>query len=234
MRWLLTCPLCAAIHYDDVIMSAIASQITSLTIVYSIVYSDADQRKHQSSASLAFVRGIHRGPVNSPHKWPVTRKTFPSDDVIMYTPPWKKMRQKRQKVVLHHIKGRVTPRKIMSYFTVEFLCCGNFELNWHVFHATVVLQNCQTHNSLKRSFGMGSTNSSNKREHCLFIWKQNIEKYFFTWAKNNTNVIISKIKSQKHPQKSENPFQHSPRALLPHWLGRAFVQCNTILSNALK
>ena len=48
-------------HYGDVIMDAIASQITSLTIVYSIVYSDADQRKHQSSASLAFVRGIHRG-----------------------------------------------------------------------------------------------------------------------------------------------------------------------------
>ena len=64
-------------------MSAIASHITSLTIVYSIVYSDADQRKHQSSASLAFVRGIHRGPVNSPHKWPVTRKMFPFDDVIM-------------------------------------------------------------------------------------------------------------------------------------------------------
>ena len=70
-------------HYDDVIMNAIASQITSLTIVYSIVYSDAHQRKHQSSASLAFVRGIHRGPVNSPHKWPVTRKMFPFDDVIM-------------------------------------------------------------------------------------------------------------------------------------------------------
>ena len=61
-------------HYNDVIMSAIASQITSLTIVYSTVYSDADQRKHQSSASLAFVRGIHRWPVNSPHKWPVTRQ----------------------------------------------------------------------------------------------------------------------------------------------------------------
>ena len=55
-------------HYDDVIMGAIASLITSLTIVYSTVYSDADQRKHQSSASLAFVWGIHRGPVNSPHK----------------------------------------------------------------------------------------------------------------------------------------------------------------------
>ena len=73
-----------AIHYDDVIMTTMASQITSLTIVYSTVYSGADQRKHQSSASLAFVWGIHRGPVNSPHKWPVTRKMFPFDDVIMY------------------------------------------------------------------------------------------------------------------------------------------------------
>ena len=72
-------------HYNDVIMSAIASQITSLTIVYSTVYSVRDQRKHQSSASLAFVRGIHRWPVNSLHKGPVTRKMFPFDDVIMYT-----------------------------------------------------------------------------------------------------------------------------------------------------
>ena len=70
-------------HYGDVIMGAIASQIASLTIVYSTVYSDADQRKHQSSTSLAFVQGIHRGPVNSSHKWPVTRKMFPFDDVIM-------------------------------------------------------------------------------------------------------------------------------------------------------
>ena len=70
-------------HFDDVIMSTIASQITSLTIVYSAIYSCADQSKHQSSASLAFVWGIHRGPVNSPHKWPVTRKMFPFDDVIM-------------------------------------------------------------------------------------------------------------------------------------------------------
>ena len=61
-----------------------ASQITSLTIVYSTVYSDADQRKHESSASLPFVWGVHRGPVNSQHKWPVTRKMFPFDDVIMW------------------------------------------------------------------------------------------------------------------------------------------------------
>ena len=70
-------------NYNDVLMGTMASQITSLTIVYSIVYSGADQRKHQSSASLTFVRGIHRGPVNSPHKTPVTQKMFPFDDVIM-------------------------------------------------------------------------------------------------------------------------------------------------------
>ena len=60
-------------------MTAMASQITSLMIVYSTVYSSADQRKHQSSASLAFVGGIHRRSVNSPHKGPVTRKMFPSE-----------------------------------------------------------------------------------------------------------------------------------------------------------
>ena len=71
-------------------MGAIASKIISLTIVYSTVYSGADQ----SSASLAFVQGIHRGPVNSPHKWPVTRKMFSFDDVIMvnlhlsFLTPW--------------------------------------------------------------------------------------------------------------------------------------------------
>ena len=74
----------SALHYNDVTMNTMASQITSRTIVYSTVYSGADQRKHQSSASLAFVRVIHRGPVNSPHKRPVTRKMFPFDDVIMW------------------------------------------------------------------------------------------------------------------------------------------------------
>ena len=70
-------------RYGDVIISTMASQITRVSIIYSNVCSNADQRKHQSSASLAFVRGIHRGPVNSPHKGPVTRKMFPFDDVIM-------------------------------------------------------------------------------------------------------------------------------------------------------
>ena len=71
-------------------MGAIASQITSIMTVYTTVYSGVDQRKHQSSASLAFVRGIHRRPVNSPHKWTVTRKILPLDDVI----------KKRHKVII--------------------------------------------------------------------------------------------------------------------------------------
>ena len=69
------------VHYCDVIIGAMASQIASLTIVHSTVYSGVYQRKHQSSASLAFVWGIHRWPVNSPHKWLVTWKMFPFDEV---------------------------------------------------------------------------------------------------------------------------------------------------------
>ena len=71
-------------HYHDVIMGAIGSHITSLAIVYSTIYWVADKKKLESPASLAFVRGIHRWPVNSKHKGPVTRKMFPLDDVIMH------------------------------------------------------------------------------------------------------------------------------------------------------
>ena len=70
-------------HYNDVIMSMMASQITSLTIVYSNVYSGTEEWKHQSSASLAFVWGIHRWPANSLPKRPVMRKMFPFNDFIM-------------------------------------------------------------------------------------------------------------------------------------------------------
>ena len=64
-------------------MGTIASQINSPATFYSTVYSDADQREYQSSASLACVQGIHLRPVNSLHKWPVTRKVFPFDDVVI-------------------------------------------------------------------------------------------------------------------------------------------------------
>ena len=70
-------------YYSDVIMSAMASQITGVSIVYLTYCSGADQRKHQSSPSLAFVRGIHRWPVNSTHKGPVTRKLYPFDAGVM-------------------------------------------------------------------------------------------------------------------------------------------------------
>ena len=70
-------------HYNDVIISEMASQITSVAIIFSNIYSGADQRKHQRSTSLASARGIHRWPVNSPHKRPVTQKMLQFDDVIM-------------------------------------------------------------------------------------------------------------------------------------------------------
>ena len=85
-----------AVHYSDVIMTSMASLIASFTTVYSTAYSGADQTKHQSSASLAFVRGIHRWAVNSPHKRPVTQKMFPFDDVIIRN-DWLKWNPTRRK-----------------------------------------------------------------------------------------------------------------------------------------
>ena len=85
-NWTLIAFIC---HYCDVIMDAIAFQITSLTIVYLTIYSGANQRKDQRSAPLAFVWGIHRWPMNSPHKWSVTRKMVPFDDFIMRVPDLK-------------------------------------------------------------------------------------------------------------------------------------------------
>ena len=81
---------CYGLHYGDVMMSAMASKITSVSIVYSTVCSGADQRIHESPASLALVRGIHRWPVNPPpppHKGPVTRKMVPCDCVNMIKSP---------------------------------------------------------------------------------------------------------------------------------------------------
>ena len=116
----------SVLHYNNVIMSTIASQITSLTIVYSTVYSGADHRKHQSSASLAFVQGIHRRPVNSTHKGPVTRKIFSFDDVIMDV-VWQKQ-AKTGAIAARHISNIVYE---LTWTAVE-ICFGtlldcNFE-----------------------------------------------------------------------------------------------------------
>ena len=71
-------------HNSGIIMSEMASQITGVSIVFPIVCSGTYQRKHQSSASLVFVREIHRSPVGSLHKGLVTGKIFPFDDVIIW------------------------------------------------------------------------------------------------------------------------------------------------------
>ena len=71
-------------HYNYVIMIVMASQITNLTIVHSTVYSGADHRKHQRSASLAFVRGVHRWPLKFPSQWSSNAENVSIDDVIKY------------------------------------------------------------------------------------------------------------------------------------------------------
>ena len=111
-------------HYNDVIMGAIASQITGLTIVYSIVYSDADQRKHQSSASLAFVRGFHRGPVNSPHKWPVARKMFSFYDVILQ---WS-MHYLKQRLGIHFRFHAIWLLVLLIYMWASYAAQENLSL----------------------------------------------------------------------------------------------------------
>ena len=74
------------IHWSDDTMSAMTSQITCTSTVCSAVCSGSHQRKHQSSALLAFVSRIRRWPRDSPHKGPVARKMGPFDDVIIKQP----------------------------------------------------------------------------------------------------------------------------------------------------
>ena len=85
-------------HNIDVIMTTMASQITSLTVVYSTVYSELDQRKHQSSASLAFLWGIHRDRWIPRTKGQLRGKCFHlmtsswfwcSHNMSQYARPWK-------------------------------------------------------------------------------------------------------------------------------------------------
>ena len=110
---------------SDVIIGAMASQIISLTIVYSTVYSGADQRKHQNSASLAFVWGIHRWTANVPPKWPVTRKMFPFDNVIM--------------ISIFHVKfARKCVLCTCSHTHDSYICwLRHIQLTWIEFHSGI-------------------------------------------------------------------------------------------------
>ena len=111
--WYTSVVLCQSHDYSDVIMGVMASQITGVSIVCSAVCSGADQRKHQSSASLAFVRGIHRWPVDSPHKGLVTRKMFPFNDVIVASELSRKKTDEIERT--HHNKTH----KIFSLYSVR-------------------------------------------------------------------------------------------------------------------
>ena len=128
-------------------MGSMASPITSLTLVYLTVYSGADQTKHQSSASLAFVWGIHRRPVNSPHKGLVTRKMFPFDDVIMtecnlysYFVPisWLLLIWRGKE------PGLLQPWYWNKLNTCVWICVWVYSVSWHCicpfFHTRIILR----------------------------------------------------------------------------------------------
>ena len=115
------------IHYNDVIMTAMASQITDVSIVCSTVCSGADQRIHQNSASLAFVRGIHRWPVDSPYKGPVTQKMFPFDDVIMAESNFTSW--------YHDVYGSSSTR-----YKASLVCCISPRVSPYITNATYLLR----------------------------------------------------------------------------------------------
>ena len=126
-------------RYNDVIRNAMVSQITGVSIVCSTVGSGADQRKRQSSASLAFVRGINWWPANSPHKRPVTREMFPFDDVLMRCTVLSVPRQGMviliterniEKVVAVATLNTLRPRQNWRHFADDIFKCIVVSENW--------------------------------------------------------------------------------------------------------
>ena len=112
------------VHFNDFIMSAMASQITGVSIVCTAVCSGAYQIKHKSSESLAFAPGIDRWSVYSPYKRPVTRKVFQYDDAIMST----------QTLCFLRLLIRCTER--CEYYLTSFLISNN--LIWIKFSCTCI------------------------------------------------------------------------------------------------
>ena len=140
-------------HYSDVIMVAMASQITNLKIVYSTVYSGVDQRKYQSSASLAFVRGIHRWPVDSPYKGPVTWKMFPFDDLIMAPGQERKIKKLYPNIFHNHLNQ-----------AGSFITCDKWNLNQGI--NIFILTNCVWKCCLRR--GSHAVSTSMRWLHPMF------------------------------------------------------------------
>ena len=116
-------------------MDAMAPQITNLAIVYLNVYSGADQRKYQSSASLASVRGIHRWPVHSSLKWPVTRKMFPFDDVTML-PAFSKLSSSASEAILKRIWVHKSQASVMNFYRNQCKT-NNMQRLWKMLYTTI-------------------------------------------------------------------------------------------------
>ena len=178
-------------------MGAIASQITSLTIVYSTIYSGADQSKHQSSVSLDFVWGIHRGPVNSPHKWPVTRKMFPFDDVIMIRPSpprnhsdvWKPDAQYLWMTTSPHSDYNKVAQDIDLVMWIKNWLFLDMLYKWKVYRYTTnyLATNFNFNMMLSRIILKRLSQSIKYKESRLRLWKKKVQGYmtkktiFETW-----------------------------------------------------
>ena len=172
-------------------MSDMASQITSFSVVYSILCSDADQRKHQSSAPLAFVRGIHRWPVNSPHRGPVTRKMFPFDDVIMKYSSFR-LSHKTQLWTFLFSKWVQVPLQSTAHHKIEIQQC-----EVHIFSCSIYqIKICLTEDKqLRRSI----IKRNNLIEVCL--WGTGTHCY-------NFNLTRSKSKGRSPPQNFNLTFSY--------------------------
>ena len=160
-----------------------AFQITRLTIVYSTVYSGADQRKHQGSASVAFVRVIHWWPVNSLHKWPVTRKMFPFDDVIICITQKTFCDSWSASGILQTCKGWITHG---PEFRRCCPCWPDYGLFWSIM---VYLHICQSYGN--REWLKTKPNAY------IFIWYRNvIEMIIDLFGLHYNDVIMGSMVSQ--------------------------------------
>ena len=132
-------------YYNDVIMSAMESQITSLTIVHPTVYS---RRRSKNTSKLRVTGLCDWWPVNTPHKGPVTRKMFPFDDVI---------------VRIHKAVGNRA-----TYTDSYFITVTSIKLNRLVFQV-IRPYTCSGSSSLLRHFIAWLTNMSHTRSPCRVI-----------------------------------------------------------------
>ena len=170
-------------------MGAIASQTTSRSIVYSTVNSDADQRKHQSSASLAFVWGIHRGPVNSPHKGPVTRKMFPFDDVIMRLKNTPLILQYRVMVILlKNIISHWVPMRWLRYSPIKSSANRWENCNYDVYLTLAIHHPFQP--SIYSEVGLKDDHWA-KESSSTSIIQSNANYYFVEWVNSCVNLPVT-------------------------------------------